>query len=179
MLQREIGATPSSLHSCLLDGLCVSVLLIGHRFAVSALTHTSALTLMLHLFTTCLKPHHTLWCGCSARGKRKSVHGGLVAVGLAGGQTFGALYEPLWFLLGPLLPPHFTCSLSLCLSISLFSASCLTNLPAPLFYQGHQISHIINRKCELGNLMSRKVERQTFYCCLRTDFKSTSSIKKE
>lgn len=71
------------------------VLLIGHRFAVGTVRHTSALTLMVQLFATCLIPHHKLWCGCSACRKRKSVHGGLVAVGLAGGQTFGALCEPL------------------------------------------------------------------------------------
>lgn len=52
--------------------------------------------------------------------------------------------------------------------------SVLKQLP-PFSYQ---ISHIINRKCERGNLMSHKVKGQTFYCCFRTDFKSTSSIKK-
>lgn len=56
----EIWAISSPLHKCLWHGLCVRVLLIGHRLALGTLTHTSVLTLMAQLFTTCLKPHHNL-----------------------------------------------------------------------------------------------------------------------
>lgn len=98
MLQRDIKKLellPAHYISVFDMDYVFRVLLIGHRFAVGTVRHTSALTLMVQLFATCLIPHHKLWCGCSACRKRKSVHGGLVAVGLAGGQTFGALCEPL------------------------------------------------------------------------------------
>lgn len=54
------------------------------------------------------------------------------------------------FLLEP--PLHFTFSFP-----SVFHQF-FKQLP-PLPYHSHQISHIINRKCELGNLMSHKVKK--------------------
>lgn len=111
----------------------------------------------------CVTSHHALCCGHFGSRKRKSVHRGLVAIVLAGEV------KPLWLLLGCLPPFIFSMQLSLCFLRS--------RLCSVLFYQRHQISHIINRKCERGNFMSRKVKRQTFYCLLRDDFKSTNSIK--
>lgn len=85
-----------------------------------------------------------------------------------GGQAFGAFFFEEHFLIRTSPSCHF---------IPVWFLSVLKQLP-PFSYQSHRISHIINRKCERGNLMSHKVKRQTFYCCFRTDFKSTSSIKK-
>lgn len=110
------------IFQCMCPRLSVRFLLIGHKFALGTLTHTSTSALVTHLFSTYLKPHHKPWCSCSACRKRKREHGGLVEVGLAGGQTFGALYEPFWFLLEPAPPLHLF--ILLCVSISLFSASC-------------------------------------------------------
>lgn len=106
------------ISTCLLDGLCVSVLLIGRGFADGRQARTSALTLMLYLLTTCLNLRHQLWCGCSACGKRKAVHGGLVAIGLAWrgrGGMLANIWRPLWTTLilirTSFHPPHthFTC----------------------------------------------------------------------
>lgn len=168
------------ISTCLLDGLCVSVLLIGRGFADGRQARTSALTLMLYLLTTCLNLRHQLWCGCSACGKRKAVHGGLVAIGLAWrgrGGMLANIWRPLWTTLilirTSFRPPTHTSLISLPrLSFhQFFFCFLLTDLItrlSPLFHRGHQISHVINRKRERGNLMSRKAKRQTFYCCLRT-----------
>lgn len=126
------------------------------------------MTAMVLPFTVCVTSHHTLCCGHIGSRRRKSVHGGLVAIVLAGGGRWGS-ETTLTPIRTPPPPFIFSMQLSLCfLRSSLCSA---------LFYQRHQISHIINRKCERGNFVSRKVKRQTFYCLFRGDFKSTNSIK--
>lgn len=125
------------------------------------------MTAMVLPFTVCTTSHHTLCCGHFGSRNRKSVHGGLVAIVLAGGGGWESETA-----LTPIRIPApfiFSMHLSLCFLRS--------RLCSALFYQRHPISHIINRKCERGNFMSRKVKRQTFYCLFRDDFKSTNSIK--